>query len=154
MRRESWESWEEAFVREVGTTMPIPMIAEKLERSPRAIQCKAGRLNVKLDVGSPGRPWTEAEVFLFGRFTPEEIATATGRSIYSVRSKRNLLARASGGKIMSEWTAEELALLWRHNNATVAEMTGRSIEEIAERRLQANSDRNNWPEFDPEREDS
>ena len=53
---------------------------------------------------------------------------------------------------MPEWTSEELALLWRHNNAHVTEMTGRSVEEVEARRLQANYERNNWPEFDPERE--
>lgn len=53
---------------------------------------------------------------------------------------------------MTEWTSEELALLWRHNNAQVAEMTGRTIEEVAERRLQANYERNNWHQFAPERD--
>lgn len=50
-----------------------------------------------------------------------------------------------------EWTSDELALLWRHNNEKVVELTGRSIDEVAARRLQANYERNNWPEFDPER---
>ncbi|HHL2824720.1 TPA: hypothetical protein ACQ431_002949 [Citrobacter murliniae] len=53
---------------------------------------------------------------------------------------------------MADWSPEELALLWRHNNARVAELTGRSIDEVAARRLQLNHERNNWPEFDPERE--
>lgn len=58
---------------------------------------------------------------------------------------------------MSDWTHEEFALLWRHllwkySNKEVAEITGRSIEEVAARRLQANYERNNWPEFDPERD--
>ena len=53
---------------------------------------------------------------------------------------------------MIEWTSEELALLWRYNNEQVAEMTGRSVEEVEDRRLKANYERNNWPEFDPERE--
>ena len=31
---------------------------------------------------------------------------------------------------------------------------GQGNKEVAERRLKANIERNNWPEFDPEREDS
>lgn len=51
----------------------------------------------------------------------------------------------------SDWTSEELALLCRHNNEQVAELTGRTVEEVGERRLKANFERNNWPQFDPER---
>ncbi|WP_418225295.1 hypothetical protein [Citrobacter freundii] len=99
-----------------------------------------------------GKPWTAAELYLFGRFSVEEIATATGRSIHSVRSKRNSLAR-SGGLTMREWTACELAALMRYTNAEVAEITGRSIEEVGDKRLAVNIERNGWDVNDPERED-
>jgi len=132
--------------------MPLPLIAEKLERTERAVTTQASRIGAPLPSRMTGRPWTKAELFLFGRFTPEEIAAATGRSIYSVRSKRKSLARA-GGLIMREWTTEELALLWRHTNAEVAEITGRTIEEVGDKRLQTNNERNGWGVNDPERED-
>lgn len=53
---------------------------------------------------------------------------------------------------MNEWSTEELALLSLYNNAKVAELTGRSIEEVAACRLWKNYERNNWHEFDPERD--
>lgn len=52
---------------------------------------------------------------------------------------------------MTKWTSEELALLWRHNNEEIAKLTGRTVEEVGERRFKANCERNNWPQFDPER---
>ncbi|MCS2167593.1 hypothetical protein [Scandinavium manionii] len=52
---------------------------------------------------------------------------------------------------MTDWKPDELALLWRHDNARVAELTGRSVEDVAERRLQANIERNGWDRIDPER---
>lgn len=149
---ELWQPFENLFLHEVGTKMPRSEIAEKLERSESAITRQASRIGAPLISRMTGRRWTKAELFLLSRFTQEEVAAATGRSIYSVRSKLQSLTRASGGKVMPEWTSEELALLWRHNNAQVAEMTGRSVEEVEARRLQANYERNNWPEFDPERE--
>lgn len=152
MRCERWQPFENLFLHEVGEKMPRSEIAEKLERSESAITRQASRIGAPLISRMTGRRWTKAELFLLSRFTPEEVATATGRSIYSVRSKLQSLTRASGGKVMPEWTSEELALLWRHNNAHVTEMTGRSVEEVEARRLQANYERNNWPEFDPERE--
>lgn len=152
MRFERWQPFENLFLHEVCEKMPLSEIAKKLDRSEAAITRQASRIGARLPSRMLGRPWTKAELFLFGRFSVEEIATATGRSIYSVRSKRNALCRASGGSIMSEWSHEELSLLWRHNNAKVAELTGRSIEEVAARRLQANYERNNWHEFDPERD--
>lgn len=100
-----------------------------------------------------GRPWTPAELHLFGRFSEEEIATATGRTIYSVRSKRNALAR-SGGLTMREWTTEELAILMRYTNAEVAEITGRSIEEVGDKRLQCNIERNGWDKHPPEKQET
>lgn len=149
---EPWQPWENLFLHEVGGTMPVSVIAEKLERSEKAVQRKANRLDVKLISRMTGRRWTKAELFLLSRFTPEEVAAATGRSIYSIRSKLQSLTRTSGGKAMPEWTAEEVAYLWRHTNAEVAEMTGRSIEEVGDKRLQVNIERNGWDVNDPERE--
>lgn len=150
MKYTLWESWEKLFLYEVGSTMPIPVIAEKLERTEKAIISMAHLLKVPLMVRPRGREWTQPELFLLGRFTPEEIAQATGRSLPSVRCKLNSLARASGGKSMREWTKEELALLWRHNNEEVAAITGRSIEEVGGKRLQMNLERNGWDKHDPE----
>lgn len=148
---ELWQPWENLFLHEVGRTMPVQVIAEKLERSESAITRQASRIGAPLISRMTGKPWTAAELYLFGRFSVEEIATATGRSIYSVRSKRNALAR-SGGLTMREWTACELAALMRYTNAEVAEITGRSIEEVGDKRLQVNIERNGWEINDPERE--
>ncbi|MGK4325658.1 hypothetical protein NO746_000018815 [Citrobacter freundii] len=150
---EPWQPWENLFLHEVGRTMPVQVIAEKLERSEPAITRQASRIGAPLISRMTGKPWTAAELYLFGRFSEEEIATATGRSIYSVRSKRNSLAR-SGGLTMREWTACELAALMRYTNVEVAEITGRSIEEIGDKRLQVNIERNGWDVRNPEREDS
>lgn len=150
---ELWQSWENLFLHEVGRTMPVQVIAEKLERSESAITRQASRIGAPLISRMTGKPWTAAELYLFGRFSVEEIATATGRSIYSVRSKRNSLAR-SGGLTMREWTACELAALMRYTNAEVAEITGRSIEEVGDKRLAVNIERNGWDVNNPEKEDS
>lgn len=150
---ELWQPWENLFLHEVGRTMPVHVIAEKLERSESAIARQASRIGAPLISKMTGRPWTAAELHLFGRFSEEEIATATGRSIYSVRSKRDALAR-SGGLNMREWTACELAALMRYTNAEVAEITGRSIEEVGDKRQQVNIERCAWDKYDPEREDS
>lgn len=151
--RELWQPWENLFLHEVGRTMPLPIIAEKLERTERAIVTQASRIGAPLPSRMTGRTWTPAELHLFGRFSEEEIATATGRSIYSVRSKRDALSR-SGGLTMREWSTEELAILMRYTNAEVAEITGRSIEEVGDKRLAVNIERNGWDNRDPEREDS
>lgn len=148
---ELWQPWENLFLHEVGRTMPVQVIAEKLERSESAITRQASRIGAPIISRMTGKPWTAAELYLFGRFSVEEIATATGRSIYSVRSKRNALAR-SGGLTMREWTACELAALMRYTNAEVAEITGRSIEEVGDKRLQVNIERNGWDVRSPERE--
>ncbi|MDK2553052.1 hypothetical protein QL288_01090 [Citrobacter youngae] len=149
---ELWQPWENLFLHEVGRTMPVQVIAEKLERSESAITRQASRIGAPLISRMTGKPWTAAELYLFGRFSVEEIATATGRSIYSVRSKRNSLAR-SGGLTMREWTACELAALMRYTNAEVAEITGRSIEEVGDKRLQCNIERNGWDKHDPEKQE-
>lgn len=151
---ELWKPWENLFLHEVGGTMPVSVIAEKLERTERAITTKASRIGANLPSRMTGRRWTKAELFLLSRFTPEEVAAATGRSIYSIRSKLQSLTRASGGKVMPEWTAEEIAYLWRHTNAEVAEITGRGIKEVGDKRLQTNIERNGWDVNDPEREDA
>lgn len=149
---ELWQPWENLFLHDVGRTMPVQVIAEKLERSESAITRQEARIGAPLISKMTGRPWTPAELHLFGRFSEEEIATATGRSIYSVRSKRDALAR-SGGLTMREWTACELAALMRYTNAEVAEITGRSIEEVGDKRMQVNIERNGWDVRNPERED-
>lgn len=141
MRGTHWQPWEKLFLHDVCKTMHISVIAEKLERSQAAITRQASRIDAPLPSRMTGRPWTKPEIFLFGRFTDEEIATATGRSIHSVRSKRNALSRSSGGSIMPEWTPEELTLFWRHNNAEVADITGRSIQEVGDKRAWWNAER-------------
>lgn len=83
-----WESWEEDFLREVSATMPAELIAEKLERTIPAIWGKASRMGVSLTYHIKIKPWTAHELSLFKSSTAEEIAKATSRSIYSVRSKR------------------------------------------------------------------
>lgn len=150
---EFWQPFENLFLHEVGMKMSRSEIAEKLERSESAIARQASRIGAPLISKMTGRPWTAAELHLFGRFSEEEIATATGRSIYSVRSKRDALAR-SGGLNMREWTACELAALMRYTNAEVAEITGRSIEEVGDKRLAVNIERNGWDVRNHEREDS
>lgn len=150
---ELWQPFENLFLHEVGMKMPRSEIAEKLERSESAIARQASRIGAPLISRMTGKPWTAAELYLFGRFSVEEIATATGRSIYSVRSKRDALAR-SGGLTMREWSTEELAILMRYTNAEVAEITGRSIEEVGDKRLAVNIERNGWDVNNPEREDS
>ena len=150
---EFWQPFENLFLHEVGMKMTRSEIAEKLERSESAITRQASRIGAPLIRKMTGRPWTAAELHLFGRFSEEEIATATGRTIYSVRSKRDALAR-SGGLTMREWSTEELAILMRYTNAEVAEITGRSIEEVGDKRLSVNIERNGWDVRNPEREDS
>lgn len=149
---ELWQPWENLFLHEVGRTMPVQVIAEKLERSESAIARQASRIGAPLISRMTGKPWTAAELYLFGRFSLEEIAKATGRTIHSVRSKRDALAR-SGGLTMREWTACELAALMRYTNAEVAEITGRSIEEVGDKRLAVNIERNGWDVRNPEREE-
>ncbi|WP_249414801.1 hypothetical protein [Citrobacter freundii] len=150
---ELWQPFENLFLHEVGMKMSRSEIAEKLERSESAVTRQASRIGAPLISRMTGKPWTAAELYLFGRFSVEEISTATGRSIYSVRSKRDALAR-SGGLTMREWSTEELAILMRYTNAEVAEITGRSIEEVGDKRLQVNMERNGWDVNNPEQEDS
>lgn len=148
--RELWQPWGRLFLHEVGMTMPVPLIAEKLERTEGAVVSMAARIKAPLPSRMNGRSWTQAELFLFGHFSNEEIAVATNRSIYSVRSMKRKLLNLNGGEIVPEWTNEELEYLWRNNNAKVAELTGRSEQEVANRRLRWNLERNGWHRRDPE----
>lgn len=42
-----WQPWENLFLHEVAGQMPVSLIAEKLERSERAVYTQAARLDVK-----------------------------------------------------------------------------------------------------------
>lgn len=88
-----WEKWEEDFLREVAATMPVEVIAEKLERTEKAVMAKATRIGADMVSRLRGKRWTRAEVSLFEKFTAEEIAIATCRSIYSVRAMRYKIKR-------------------------------------------------------------
>lgn len=65
--RELWQPWENLFLHEVGGTMPISVIAEKLERTERAITTQASRIGATLPSRMTGRRWTKAELFLLSR---------------------------------------------------------------------------------------
>lgn len=45
---EKWEAYELQFIQEVAGIMPSSLIAEKLERTPRAIQRMARKIGVSL----------------------------------------------------------------------------------------------------------
>lgn len=81
------------FLAEVSATMPVEVIAEKLERTEKAVMAKATRIGADIVSRLRGRRWTRAEVSLFGKFSAEEIAIATCRSIYSVRAMRYKLKK-------------------------------------------------------------
>ena len=40
MKKNPWEKWEVDFLREVAATMPVEVIAEKLERTEKAVMAK------------------------------------------------------------------------------------------------------------------
>lgn len=88
-----WEKWEEDFLLEVAATMPVEVIAEKLERTEKAVMAKATRIGAEMVSRLRGKRWTRAEVSLFEKFSAEEIAIATCRSIYSVRAMRYKIKR-------------------------------------------------------------
>lgn len=88
-----WEKWEEDFLREVAATMPVEVIAEKLERTEKSVMAKATRIGADMVSRLRGKRWTRAEVSLFEKFSAEEIAIATCRSIYSVRAMRYKIKR-------------------------------------------------------------
>ncbi|EEG5551310.1 hypothetical protein G3A76_004214 [Salmonella enterica subsp. enterica] len=88
MKNTPWEKWEVDFLREVAATMPVEVIAEKLERTEKAVMTKATRIGAEMVSRLRGRRWARAEVSLFDKFSVEEIAIATCRSIYSVRAMR------------------------------------------------------------------
>ncbi|HDX5341607.1 TPA: hypothetical protein ROI66_000449 [Citrobacter sedlakii] len=93
MKNIPWEKWEEDFLREVAATMPVEVIAEKLERTEKAVMAKATRIGAEMVSRLRGKRWTRAEVSLFEKFSAEEIAIATCRSIYSVRAMRYKIKR-------------------------------------------------------------
>ncbi|HCQ7755486.1 hypothetical protein [Citrobacter sp. 50677481] len=93
MKNIPWEKWEEDFLREVAATMPVKVIAEKLERTEKAVMAKATRIGADMVSRLRGKRWTRAEVSLFEKFSAEEIAIATCRSIYSVRAMRYKIKR-------------------------------------------------------------
>ena len=90
MKKTPWEKWEVDFLREVSATMPVEVIAERTEK---AVMAKATRIGADIVSRLRGRRWTRAEVSLFGKFSAEEIAIATCRSIYSVRAMRYKLKK-------------------------------------------------------------
>ncbi|EOU0025210.1 hypothetical protein ACNERO_003278, partial [Escherichia coli] len=59
----------------------------------KAVMAKATRIGADIVSRLRGRRWTRAEVSLFGKFSAEEIAIATCRSIYSVRAMRYKLKK-------------------------------------------------------------
>lgn len=48
MKKTPWEKWEVDFLREVAATMPVEVIAEKLERTEKAVMAKATRIELTL----------------------------------------------------------------------------------------------------------
>nr|WP_245394479.1 hypothetical protein [Escherichia coli] len=48
MKKTPWEKWEVDFLREVAATMPVEVIAEKLERTEKAVMAKAQGLELTL----------------------------------------------------------------------------------------------------------
>ena len=112
MKKTPWEKWEVDFLREVAATMPVEVIAEKLERTEKAVMAKATRIGADIVSRLRGRRWTRAEVSLFGKFSAEEIAIATCRSIYSVRAMRYKLKKLDeerAGIRIEEFTMRGLA---------------------------------------------
>lgn len=105
MKCTPWEKWEEDFLREVAATMPVEVIAEKLERTEKAVMTKATRIGAEMVSRLRGRRWTRAEVSLFDKFSAEEIAIATCRSIYSVRAMRYKIKKTQRRKI---WNTNKL----------------------------------------------
>lgn len=81
-----WKPYEIQFLREVAGTMPVHIIAEKLERSPRAVCLKARYIGVRINPPH----WNDEEISLItsGKFSNEEIAEKTGRSIPAINTKR------------------------------------------------------------------
>ncbi|EDK9262272.1 hypothetical protein GHL18_19685 [Salmonella enterica] len=99
MKCTPWEKWEEDFLREVAATMPVEVIAENLERTEKAVMTKATRIGAEMVSRLRGRRWTRAELSLFDKFSAEEIAIATCRSIYSVRAMRYKLNKLNEERV-------------------------------------------------------
>lgn len=90
MKKERWEPYEIQFLCEVAGTMPVHIIAEKLERSPSAIYSKAEYLGVRLTSSKKAQPWTDEELSLItsGKYSNQEIAEKTGRTAKCIYDKR------------------------------------------------------------------
>ncbi|VED36718.1 prophage protein [Escherichia coli] len=43
MKKTPWEKWEVDFLREVAATMPVEVIAEKLERTEKAVMGESNK---------------------------------------------------------------------------------------------------------------
>ncbi|EKF5088360.1 hypothetical protein OZP40_003638 [Salmonella enterica] len=99
MKNTPWEKWEVDFLREVAATMPVEVIAEKLERTEKSVMTKSTRIGAEMVSRLRGRRWTRAEVSLFDKFSAEEIAIATCRSIYSVRAMRYKLNKLNEERV-------------------------------------------------------
>ncbi|EMD7027088.1 hypothetical protein R4V27_002888 [Salmonella enterica] len=99
MKNTPWEKWEVDFLREVAATMSVEVIAEKLERTEKAVMTKATRIGAEMVSRLRGRRWTRAELSLFDKFSAEEIAIATCRSIYSVRAMRYKLNKLNEERV-------------------------------------------------------
>jgi hypothetical protein len=71
------------------------------------------------------RVWLQHELALLGTKPDAEVAKLLGRSISSVRSKRQdtAFARPEGGKL---WTQRELKLLGTKSDPAIAHLLGRS----------------------------
>lgn len=63
MKKTPWEKWEVDFLREVAATMPVEVIAEKLERTEKAVMAKATRIGADIVSRLRGRRWTRAEIW-------------------------------------------------------------------------------------------
>ena len=73
-------SWEEDFLREVAASMPMAVICEKLERTPKSVIHKATRIDLHSPPGKANRPWTRVEAYLFCRVSTREKAKENFRS--------------------------------------------------------------------------
>ena len=76
--------------------MPVEVIAEKLERTEKAVMAKATRIGADIVSRLRGRRWTRAEVSLFGKFSAEEMAEMIIRQrVKPMPSREELLKRNS-----------------------------------------------------------
>lgn len=85
--RQKWEEYEIQFLCEVSETMPLCIIAEKLERKVDSVRKKAKYLGLKTTTMRRFERWSEKDTALFQTHTPAQISRMTGRSYESVTSK-------------------------------------------------------------------